>query len=272
MPENKPVKRGRKEWRRERAKLIQKFLKRSLESRYVSPERFYAVVYPKTTAFSRPPVVEAFYARVIKVLTELGVIRDGVVTRVPSRAELYRWFPIVRKGGGGVADRPIIVKAVSAGPQVWVPGEHPRQDQRTQNFVSIRCEEDVGVLKRLARQNPCVRYNVFFTSAYEPIVRRILGLLASIPNLGIMATTLYVWKHRLSRAYKHAFNVLQRPSGRPRTWTYTVYAYAHALLRRGEKLGYICKQLNIFGIKISVRGLLKWRLRDIKGPPPVSMW
>jgi len=240
-----------------------------MESRYVSPERFYKVVYPKTTAFSRPPTVEAFYVRVVGVLKEKGVIRDDRVVRVPSRADLCAWLPARAGASKRVGGQPSIVKAVSAGPQTWVPIECPRPDQRVRNFVSISHEEDVDAFKRLSRQNPHVKYNVFFTSTCKPIIRRILDVMASVPNLGVIATTLYTWKHRLSHAYKSILNVLERPAGRPRTWTYTVCAYAHALLRRGERLGTICERLNVFGIKISVRGLLKWRWREIKGPPPV---
>lgn len=100
-----------------------------------------------------------------------------------------------------------------------------------------------------------------------------VGLVKTFLPLAVITTSLYSWKKRLSKKYQETVSVLMLPPGALRIWTQDKIAVVSVWLKNDKNsLGEICRKLNAFGIKMSVRGLVKWRLREIKGPPPVFVW
>ena len=101
----------------------------------------------------------------------------------------------------------------------------------------------------------------------------IIGLVKTFLPKAVITTSLHSWKKRLPKKYQETVSVLMLLPGALRIWTQDKIAVVNVWLKNDKNsLGEICRKLNAFGIKISVRGLVKWRLREIKGPPPVFVW
>ena len=138
-------------------------------------------------------------------------------------------------------------------------------------FFKINGVRAVEEAAQICAQNPRVLYNFDFTNSYRPTHKRIKDLLHRVPNVGMLACGGYALRERVSRVWRGFFQPLLLPVGGARKWTETVFAFVRERLYWGDSLGSVCKQLNVYGIKISVRGLLRWRWREIKGPPPVLL-
>jgi len=155
----------------------------------------------------------------------------------------------------------------------WVPVTGRRIVGRVvASFFKINGEKAVKEAAVLCSQNPHVLYNFDFTNSYRPTHKRIMDLLHRVPNVRMLACSGYVLRERVCRVWKEFFQPLLLPVGGSKKWTESVFAFVRERLYVGDNMGSICRQLNMFDIKISVKGLLKWRWREIKGPPPVFVW
>jgi len=139
------------------------------------------------------------------------------------------------------------------------------------NFLLINSPRSFDEAARLVGFSPGVDFNFMFTNSYRPTKRRIEDLFLRIPNVGILACSEYTFRERISRGWRQAFQQSMLPVGAVRRWTGDLIAVVREWLERGDCLGSICRQLNTFDIKISVKGLLRYHWKEI-GPPPGSTW
>lgn len=154
----------------------------------------------------------------------------------------------------------------------WVRKRKIKVGDIVKRFFLINSAESVKVVKKIASQNPDVNYNCMFTNGFRSTLKNADKLLLAVPNVGILACSEYTYWERLRGSLADLFHVLVMPVGGVKRWIDTAYRLVHESLSDGCSLGLVCERLYSLGIKISVRGLLKWRWREIKGPPPVFVW
>ena len=105
------------------------------------------------------------------------------------------------------------------------------------------------------------------------LIKSLMSLIKLYIPMAVITTSLYNWEKRMCKKYQGIVLKFVMLPGTLRTWTENVLATIKVWLTDNkDSLGEICKKLNVFGIKISVKGLMKWRWKEIKGPPPVFVW
>ena len=150
----------------------------------------------------------------------------------------------------------------------WVPANKDRRvGKERRTFFLINSARAVREAEAITRASPRRVFNFMFTNQFRPTKRNIMELFHRIPNLGKLACSGYTWRARLSRVWRPAIERLLLPVGATRRWTRNVCAVVKRWLSRGDSLGSVCKQLNVFGIKISVRGLMRHHWHQVKPPP-----
>ncbi|MBU1082687.1 MAG: hypothetical protein KKB59_19535 [Spirochaetes bacterium] len=224
---------------------------------------------------------EVFVDRVLKTLEAAGCItQDGLgfkVLRRPSVDEVCFWLwgdkSQSKKRSNKNLERKQVryVNAVKDGKE-WVLKKEVKVGDVVKPFLLINSDEAVEAAGELAKQNPGVPYNCMLTNGFRATLERTDDLLRAVPNVGILACSESVWLKRLRASLVDLFEILVMPVGGVKLWTRTAYRMVHVWLSDGCSLGLICERLYSLGIKISVQGLLKWRWREIKGPPPVFVW
>lgn len=139
----------------------------------------------------------------------------------------------------------------------------------TKRFLSINSNEGMREAIKITRQNSNLNYNFFFVNGFRPTQKRIDYLISEVTNIGIVACSEWTWLKRLRLGLSEWVKILMRPRGGVKRWTSDIVIYVRSQLEIGEKFGTICKNLNLFNIKISIKGIMKYHWKEIKRPPPI---
>lgn len=254
----------------------------ALKSSRLTPESIYLEVYRRPEGVHKYPSLRRLFAEnVLEQLVFYGFIGlgmdDFVVLKQPSVDEVYDILWGERSQSKNKAKLKTgkkqagYVDAVKEGDH-WTSEKSGKVDGPVTPFFLLNSPESEESAIMIAKQNLGVKYNFEYTNEYRPTLERVDHLLLEIPNVGIIACSEWTWKNRLRTGLFGLVKILVIPRGGVKQWVKYVCRYVNELLKRGENLGVVCKNLNIFNIKISVKGLLKWHWKEIKRPPPVFVW
>jgi len=248
----------------------------------VTPEIIHQAMYRRPSRNNKylSPKQE-FVDRVLKTLEEAECITQDelgfTVLKKPSVDEVYGllWKEknVSKEKDDKKPEKKQVryVNVVKEGHE-WVRKKKVKVGDIVKRFFLINSAESVEAAKEIALQNPGVNYNCMFTDGFRPSLKKYDKLLDAVPNMGKVACSEYVWLHRLRASLVDLFEILVMPVGGVKLWTMTAYRMVNMWLSDGCSLGLVCERLFSLGIKISVQGLLRWRWREIKGPPPVFVW
>lgn len=263
--------------KREKAERIVKALKKP----GVMPGAIYSAVYRRPEeAYKYPSLRNLFVEDVLNQLLFnefIGLdVRGFFVLKQPSVDEVYdiMWGKksqskkkIERKSEKKQAR---YIDAVKEG-DCWFIKNSRKMGGVVNRFFLINSPESEEYAIGIAKQNPGTKYNFMYTNEYRPTLERVDHLSSEVPNVGIIACSEYTWFERMRIGLAGLLKILVIPRGGLKQWTEYVCCYAQELLQIGENLGEVCRRLNIFNIKISVNGLLRWHWKEIR-PPPGSTW
>jgi len=155
------------------------------------------------------------------------------------------------------------VKVVRDGPY-WVPLGSVKNVVGVKTFFVINSDKALDEAFSIARYSPQVSFNCMFTNSYRPTWNRFSSFMSRFLNVGLLACSEYTWLRRLRASWSSMFHVLLMPRGGLRKWTPDVVRFVRDRLWYGDRLGTICRMLNLFGIKISVKGFLMFRWRQVR--------
>jgi len=259
-----------------KSRRIARYLKKVFTTeRTVTPEKLYNAVYKRQpTKEKHPSLRDRFIERVLKSLRSCGYLSANLdVLKAPAAWEIFDtvWCKEVSDKTGVEERKRTSIKAVRRG-DYWYQVDGGEGGGEVRTFFLLNSEESVEALGDLAATSPGTLYNAHFTDSYRATKRHVDYLLFMVPNLGIITCSEYTWLKRLRLSLTPLIKILCIPPGRIRTWTRDVHNRVCEMLKDHFSLGAVCTELNKFGIRISVQGLLRWRWREIKGPPPVFVW
>jgi len=248
----------------------------------LTPESIHQAMYRRPSRNNKYlSLRQEFVDRLLKVLVAAGYITldefGFTVLKKPSVDEVYELLwgekSQSKKKVNKKPEKKQVryVDAVKDGRE-WVLKKGRRVGDVVMRFFLINSAESVEAAREIALQNPGVKYNCMFTNGFRSTLKNTDKLLLAVPNVGILACSEYTWLKRLRSSLVDLFEILVLPVGGVKLWTNTAYRLVDELLKDGHSLGLVCERLYSLGIKISVKGLLKWRWREIKGPPPVFVW
>jgi len=146
----------------------------------------------------------------------------------------------------------------------WVPVGEGKVVGVVRRFFMVNSEKSLDEACDIAHYSPNVKFNFKFTNGFRPTLDHASMLISRVPNLGILACSGYTFLKRLRISLSSIFQVLTMPIGSLMKWRPFVLRVVAERLRVGDSLGTICRMLNLFGIKISVKGFLKFRWRQVR--------
>jgi hypothetical protein len=185
-----------------------------------------------------------------------------------------RWREKARKGSIPRRRRqqPYAFSVVKRG-SIYVPIDKPsKPDEEVHRVVIPHDERQLSIL--LSRNRRSMGRNLWVhVSKNMGATQRIVRWIWAVCPQAKISVCLYCWKHRICARYQDILRVILLLPGGLKLWTNQVYDYVKYWLNsEKDSLGTICRKLNMFGIWISVNGLLHWRFKHIKPPPPVFVW
>ncbi len=144
-----------------------------------------------------------------------------------------------------------------------------KRGERVYRIAEINCLRDLRILVQENSLRKGFNLIVKFVKNFGASREKIDYVFQGLPYLLdlVVPPSLY---RRVSRSRRHLVSVVHSLRGRARKWTGEVIrAVRYLIFTEKKKLGEVCRILNGYGIKISVLGLLKYRWRQIKPPPPL---